>query len=233
MPLSAPDERICPRCRGMGWLVHDVSPGHALFGSRGLVPCDVCGQQRQAAYLLDLCGLTGEMLGYTFQTTKRLTANAAAYDAARQVVAYPQWFLTLQGAPGVGKTRLLGTIVNEARAAGRKAVYTTTAELLDHLRAAYAPGVAGALTFDALLDKVTDCTVLALDEFDRWNPTAWAQEKFFQLIEARYRDGERRLTCFATNAELDTLPQYITSRMQDRRCRVYTLSGPDIRRARG
>lgn len=216
----------------MGWLVQDVQPGHALFGSRGMIPCDVCGSQRQAAYLLDLCGLSSEMLDYTFQTTKRGQFNGAAYDAAQQLVMYPQWFYTLHGQPGTGKTRLLATIVNEARAGGRKAVYTTTAELLDHLRAAYAPEMRGALGFDALLDKVTECTVLALDEFDRWNPTPWAQEKFFQLIEARYRDGAQKLTCFATNAALDELPPYIASRMQDRRCKVFALNGPDIRRVR-
>lgn len=80
-----------------------------------------------------------------------------------------------------------------------------------------------------MADKVTTCTVLALDEFDRWSPTPWAQEKFFELIERRYRAGTQQLTCFATNAELADLPQYVTSRILDRRGQYFRLGGPDWR----
>lgn len=210
----------------MRYLAYDVRPGHALFGHT--MPCPTCASDRQQQYLQELCGLTGEMLAWTRANTLRTTVNAAAYDAALALSAAPAWFYTLVGPTGVGKTRLLTMIVNEARQAGCTAVYTTTAELLDHLRAAYAPGA--QVSSDGLLDKVTSCTVLALDECDRYNPTPWAEEKFFQLVERRYRAGDTRLTGFATNASLDALPQYVTSRLYDRRCRVFELGGPDLRR---
>lgn len=224
--LRPPDERICPKCKGIKFLAYDVPAGHPLFSQ--IKPCDVCSTDMQQKYLTALCGLTGDMLTWDWSNTKRIQANAMAYDAAKWLVQQPQFFYTLTGKPGRGKTRLLAAIVNESRKTGRTAVYTTTSELLDHLRAAYAPGA--NVTFDGLLDKITTCTVLALDEFDRYSPTEWAQEKFFQLIERRYRRGDECLTCFATNAALDDLPQYVTSRMQDRRSHIFEIVGADLRK---
>lgn len=224
--LRPPDERICPRCKGMKYLTFDVEPGTEMFSQ--IKPCDVCNRDAQQRFLTDMCGLSGDMLGWDFTNTKRIRANALAYDAAKWLVQEPKFFYTLVGEPGRGKTRILAAIVNEARKAGRTAVYTTTSELLDHLRSAYAPGA--NVTFDGLLDKLTTCTVLALDEFDRYSPTEWAQEKFFQLVERRYRRGDECLTCFATNAQLDDLPQYVTSRMYDRRSHVFEIVGADLRK---
>lgn len=223
---QVPDERICPVCKGMGFLAYDVDIHDPRFSQ--IRPCPTCSGDKQQQYLRQLCGLTGEMLDWNLSNTRLTTDNQTAVWAAERAIAEPKYMLTLQGEPGVGKTRLLAVIVNEARHAGRTAVYTTTAELMDHLRAAYAPQ--SSVTFDGLLDKLTTCTVLCLDEFDRWSPTPWAQEKFFELIEKRYRAGEKQLTCFATNAELDDLPQYITSRLQDRRCQFIHMTGPDMRR---
>jgi DNA replication protein DnaC len=107
-------------------------------------------------------------------------------------------------------------------------VYMTPAGLLSHLRAAYAPDAPSS--FDETWDRVTRARILALDELDRWNPMAWAQEKFFDLIDNRYREGKSVLTTFACNARLEGLPGYLTSRMADYRCAMFTLEGPDQRR---
>ena len=213
----------------MRFLAYDVPAGHPLFSQ--VKPCDVCNKDAQQKFLTEMCGLSGEMLTWDFSNTRRNNANALAYDAAKWLVEQPQFFYTLLGNFGVGKTRLLAAIVNETRRARRTAVYTTTSELLDHLRAAYAPG--REITFDGLLDKVTECTVLALDEFDRYAPTEWAEDKFVQLIERRYRRavaGDECLTCFASNSRLDDLPGYVTSRMQDRRSHIFEIVGADLRK---
>lgn len=212
----------------MDWLTYDVQPGHPLFGK--LVRCDVCGAGQQAEYLQKHCGLTGEMLNWTFQTTRRNQANAAAYDAAQALAGNPQRLYTLLGSYGVGKTRLLACIVNAGRLAGLPAVYTTTAALLDYLRGAFDPNA--TVNYDGRWEVLTDARILAIDEFDRWNPTEWAREKFEQLIDERYRAGANKLTCFAANARLDDLPGYVASRMQDRDCFLYELTGTDARRIR-
>jgi DNA replication protein DnaC len=214
----------------MGWLAYDVEWSHPLFNQ--IVRCDVCGTGGQTAYLASICGLAPEQRDWTFGNTQRTSANNAAYDVAQLLAGNPQRMLTMlsPGKYGLGKTRLLACVVNAARAEGHTAIYTTTADVLDHLRAAYAPNV--TVSYDDRLELLRTCKVLCLDEFDRWAPTAWAQEKFFQLINHRYENSESLLTCFAANAKLDELPAYISSRMQDRRCYLFVMDGQDVRRVR-
>lgn len=234
--LTPPDERLCPECHGIGFVyVADVaSPtGYLADTSKytDVMRCTVCGPGRQMEYLVRLDGLTPEMRQWTFDNSR--PTHKPIYDAAREVLDYPRWFFTVHGENGVGKTRLLSCIVNAGRAARWTSVYITTAALLDHLRTAYAPD--SKVSFDGLWDKVVKAKILAIDEMDRWSPTAWAQEKFFQLIDERYRNGAERMTVFATNLNVgatDKIPEYVTSRMFDRRCQVHHMAGADIRRVR-
>jgi DNA replication protein DnaC len=217
---------LCEHCHDMRLLAYDVEPGDSRFSK--VVPCPFCATGRDDGLLERICGLSGEMRGWTFANTRRTRSNADAFDSAAKVAAEPRWFFSVFGLYGVGKTRLLACIVNAGRAAGLTSVYMTTAGLLSHLRATYAPDAPH--NFDETWDRVTRARILALDELDRWNPTPWAQEKFFELIDYRYREGERALTVFASNARLEGLPGYLTSRMSDYRCAMFTLEGPDQRR---
>jgi DNA replication protein DnaC len=174
---------VCPQCKGKRFLVYDVWPGHPLFGE--LVRCTRCTEGCEDDPLRKICGLTREMQGWTFANTVRYEGIAEAYDVAQELATHPRRFLTLLGDYGIGKTRLLACIVNAARSAGLPAVYTTTASLLDHLRAAYAPNA--EVRYDERLELVTSARVLCLDEFDRFNSTDWAQEKFFQLVDVQRR----------------------------------------------
>jgi len=210
----------------MGFLQYDVPPGHRLF--KEITPCPVCGPARQQEYLARICGLSDEMRDWTFANTRRTEGNAQAYDTAQALAANPQWLYSLQGAFGTGKTRLLTCLVNAGRAHGWTSVYVTMAELLDHLRRAYGPNIEH-MEFDGLWDKVINARILALDECDRFSPTAWAREKFFELVDARYRRGAECLTAFATNAEIDSLDGYLASRMRGRNSWVFELTGADLR----
>ena len=164
--------------------------------------------------------------------TPSATRPTDAFDAAQLLAGNPQRFLALLSPAkyGVGKTRLLACIVNAARAAGHTAIYTTTADVLDYLRSAYAPNA--EVSYDGRFDTLRKARVLALDEFDRWAPTAWAQEKFFQLIDYRYRNADNLLTVFAANSDISILPGYIASRMNDVSNYVFVMTGQDVRRVR-
>ena len=220
----------CPKCRGYGWLQYDVPVGHPQFSS--LVRCDVCGSGQQQNYLRDLCGLSSDQLTWTFSNTDRTKVNELAFDAAQLLAGNPQRFLALLSPAkfGTGKTRLLACIINAARTAGHTAIYTTTADVLDYLRSAYAPNA--EVSYDGRFDTLRNARVLALDEFDRWAPTAWAQEKFFQLIDHRYRNADNLLTVFAANSDISILPGYIASRMHDVANYVFVMTGQDVRRVR-
>lgn len=208
----------------MGWLAYDVPPGHPKFGS--LVRCE-CQRTEQAAYLRSICGLAEEHMHWTFANSQPLPQSRTAFAAA---AANPNWFFTVSGPYGVGKTRLLACLVNAGRAAGRASVYTTAADMLDYLRAAFAPKA--EIGYESRMDLLRTASILAIDELDRWSPTPWAEEKFFQIIEARYEDGANRLTAFATNADLNDLPGYIVSRMRDRRSQIHRITGADVRQIR-
>lgn len=218
---------MCPVCKGRGWYGYDVPVGHPLFSRT--VSCD-CRRSQRELYLRQICGLPGELQEWTFANTRPAPAARAAFEAAQTAAQQPRWLFTVQGPYGVGKTRLLACLVNAGRAAGWESVYTSAAGMLDYLRAAFAPKA--EVGYEGRMELLQSARVLCIDEFDRWNPTPWAEEKFFQIIESRYEDGQNHLTAFATNAALDDLPGYVVSRMRDRRSQVHTIAGVDIRQVR-
>lgn len=231
--LSPPDDRICPRCHGYRFLTPDVPVGHPQFGRA--VPCDMCGgpagdpafRARQQRYLEEVCGLVGELLEATFANTRRLPGNAAAYDELQRRAGAPAYLVGLRGSYGIGKTRLLAATVNAGRAAGFPSIYTTMSGLLGQLRRSYGPEA--PLSYDALLALYRQCSILCLDEVDRFHATDWTQQQLFDLMNHRYEAGRARLTVLATNARWEELPAYLTSRLFDGRCAHFELTGGDKR----
>ena len=93
------------------------------------------------------------------------------------------------GVPGTGKTMLLYCIVNALRAKGIEAIYVVVPGLLDTLRQSYEVDERGdaGWSFGALMGRLANVPVLAMDDLAVEKPTEWAQEKLFQVIDARYR----------------------------------------------
>ena len=195
-----------------------------------LVRCPACGGNARAQYLDKICGLPELLRGFTW-TQKKDGRLAECHRAAARLIADPRWFFTLTGPYGSGKSGTLAAIVNAGKAAGKTAIYTTTADMLDVLRAAFAPGAPGDSYLERL-DLFRAADILALDELDRFNTTPWAEQAFFQVMESRYENGPRMLTAFATNAKVSDLPGYLVSRMQDARCQVWELPAGDHRQPR-
>lgn len=208
-------------------MVYDANVRHPDFGKA--IPCSLCGGEAQQVALKRMSRLSDSMQRITFDppSTIETEYNRTALAALRAQVARPQWFVTLLGPNGRGKTHLLAALVNTCIAAGHPAVYLTTAELLDELRTTFSPK--SNQDFSRLFDSAKNAKVLVLDEFNRFNPTEWALEKLFELIEYRYRKGDELMTLFASNQTFDDFEPYIASRMQDRRCLVFTIDGPDMR----
>lgn len=204
----------------------DVDVGHPQFGKAQR--CPTCGNDQQQQHLESICGLSPEMKRMTFSRFSRMGHIAAAWDVAQALALQPSRFLTLAGPNGRGKTTLLACIVNAGRQAGYTSVYASTADFLDHLRRAYAPDT--NITYDGVFEKYTTCTILALDELDAFKASEWAEEKFRQLIDHRYRERSAKLTVFATNKAPQDFPGYLYSRMADRDNYLFDIAGPDLRR---
>lgn len=214
----APYEGICPCCKGQEW-VYQV-PGPDDPAGIHMVRCPACGPRREQEYLQRISGLAPEMYDWTFASTAPANdRQAEALDYLSGLSTYPRWCVTLTGRFGAGKTRLLACLVNAGRLNRWTSVYATMSEILEHLRRAYNPQA--EVSYDGLWEKLVNARILAIDECDRWNPTPWAQEKFFDLVDARYRAGADHCTAFATNKQVDELPGYLASRLRDKRCRVF------------
>lgn len=223
----------CETCGGAGWVMRLAKPSESgtVFTHRGpakLVQCPSCnGDDRQQAYLESICGLEGEELGFSFQKWMNVGTRGKALEAAKWVLANHGW-LTLDGRYGTGKTYLLAAIVNEARKAGRMAIYASMASLLDHLRSAFHPD--SEMAFDALWNNILRAEVLCIDEAQDFNPTPWADERFKLMVVERYRCWQDTVTVVATS-NVEALPGLLKSRAMDRRFRFVMLEGEDMRKS--
>lgn len=169
--------------------------------------------------------MSDEMLGWTLEGFNPRRGKLDVTPVLVEALNAGYGWVTLSGPYGVGKTYLLAAVANEARRRGQMAVYTTIADLLDDLRATFHPKAEE--TYSHLFNDILKCKVLCLDEVEKFSTTPWAEEKFYQLMEHRYRNWATTLTLLATNAPIDprrlekwegaTLPGYLLSRVQDGR----------------
>ena len=99
-------------------------------------------------------------------------------------------------------------------------------DLLDQLRAAYAPDAAER--FDAVFARLLEVPLLVLDDFGAHQASPWAQEKLYQLLNHRHL--ARLPTVVTTNVELRQMERRIASRLADTQiAHVYEITAPDYR----
>jgi DNA replication protein DnaC len=168
----------------------------------------------------------------TFETFDRKRAGlteqqrnnlAKAYDCAFNFASGPQGWLILQGSSGCGKTHLAAAIANTQKKAGKPVVFVAVADLLDHLRAAFAPE--SRVSYDRLFENVRQAPLLILDGYEGQSATAWAQEKLYQLFNYRY--NAQLPTVITTRLLLGQMDDRISARMADPRFNmVFNIDTP-------
>jgi DNA replication protein DnaC len=122
-----------------------------------------------------------------------------AYDAAREFARSPTGWLVLAGHVRTGKTHLAAAIKNERDRLGEQTLFMTAPDLLDYLRATYAPD--SNVTYDRGFDAIRNSEVLILDDYGAHSSTPWAEEKLFQLLNHRF--NARLPTVVTTNQALE------------------------------
>ncbi len=211
---------VCPLCHGVGYLRLDVPPGHPDFGRA--VPCQCKAKEREEKHLQDLLQASnlGLLTRMTFDTfvPEGHGLNPQAQDNLRRAFAQalhyaqePQGWLILRGSYGCGKTHLAAAIANYQLQRGQPVLFVVVPDLLDHLRAAFAPG--SALTFDKRFDAVRTAPVLILDDLGAQSTTPWAQEKLYQILNYRY--NAQLPTVITTNCEMEDLDPRLRSRLAE------------------
>lgn len=229
------DDNICPVCGGLGYVRYELPVGHPDFGK--LFPCprnhpvnDVERQQQ-----LRKLGNLDALAEKTFDNF--ITENEAwipeqqrsvslAHRLAQEYAQNPRGWILFEGGYGCGKTHLAGAIGSYRVEQGDAALFITIPDLLDHLRATYAPDSEEG--YDRLFERVKNSPLLILDDLGVENPSAWAQEKLFQLFNHRYL--YKLATVITTNADLDLLDGRVKSRLLDvSLTRRVHINAPDFR----
>jgi DNA replication protein DnaC len=173
------------------------------------------------------------------------------FDAGRQPEAYAVMrsfaetvtgWVVLNGASGLGKTHLLAAAANALLAAGHAPVYVVAVDFLDYLKSALKAAMRsrqngeesgrdaddGFETMERRMEQARTCEVLLLDDLAAERETEWSVERFYALLEYRYRN--ELPTVLASNLHPEDFPARVASRLQDRRlCRVVELEGADYR----
>ena len=230
-----PAGSLCPLCGGAGFIVRDVPVGHPDF--QKLIPCVCRRDTLQRHYREQLWQMSniGHLARMTFDNfipegiglDKTKQANLRlAYERARVFAQAPAGWLVILGQYGCGKTHLAAAIANARLAQGESVLFVVVPDLLDHLRATYAPQ--SAVTYDEQVEKVRSAPLLILDDLGTESSTPWAQEKLFQILNYRY--SARMPTVITSNRELETIDGRLRSRMVDPDLAVIvTILAPDFR----
>lgn len=103
---------------------------------------------------------------------------------AQDYAKRPTGMMVLTGDYGAGKTHLAAAIANSLTQRGQNVLFVVVPDLLDHLRATFAPG--SAVSFDHRFEEARNAPHLVLDDFGTENATPWAREKLFQIVDYRY-----------------------------------------------
>jgi len=230
------EDSRCPKCRGAGFVHPLLSSGQPDYSR--VVPCS-CRESsliREKHSFLERYSNLGSLAHCSFGTLRpdgRMQSTlgyAAAYEAARRYADEPRGWMVLAGPVGTGKTHLVCSIANERLSRGASAFYISTADLLDHLRAAFNPG--SELSYDDLFNQVRNAPLLVLDDVCAEGASEWARQKLEQILNHRY--NLRLPTVITTDAALEDMEPAISERLMDTEfCSVYTLgrqrnSGPEM-----
>ena len=150
--------------------------------------------------------------GQLAEHEKRSLRSAKSY--VRRWAASPAGWLSLHGPYGVGKTHLAVAAAAEREDRGDEVFFATVADLLDYLRATFAPD--SPVSHDDLLDRIRTADVLVLDDMGAERSTPFAEDKLFQIVGYRYE--ERLPTIITTSHQIEDIAAArprIASRLQD------------------
>ncbi|MCS6835235.1 MAG: ATP-binding protein [Anaerolineae bacterium] len=224
----------CPICGGHGFVRKDVPMSDSRWGKLHRCPNNrpETNRERQQRLrkLSNLDSLSSKTFdnfitfrpGYTTIQTNNLESNLRVVQGYAQ---NPQGWLLLEGGYGCGKTHLAAAVGNFCLARGQQVIFLTTPDLLDHLRSTYSPN--SEVGYDELFERLRNVYLLILDDLGVENPSEWAQEKLYQLINHRYTT--RQPTIFTTNGLTKKIDPRIASRLRDSFVIRVTFDVPDFR----
>ncbi|GHP00872.1 hypothetical protein KSF_109190 [Reticulibacter mediterranei] len=211
--VPTPASSTCPRCKGAGYLRLDVPFGHPHFGRPIACECkEAERKEKRRQHLHDLSNLDA-FHRHTFSTfNPKIPGVREAFQVSVEYARNPDGWLLLIGPNGCGKTHLAAAIANQNLDNGLVVLFSVVPDLLDHLRAAFAPNATEV--FDQLFARMRGAEVLVLDDLGAQQSSPWANEKLFQLVNYRYNQSMPTIIT-ANPRGLDALDERVRSRLGD------------------
>lgn len=133
-----------------------------------------------------------------------------ALSSAEIYANNPTGWIIFTGPSGSGKTHLAVSIANQCIEQGITTYFIIAADLLDHLRATYAPD--NPTTYDDLFEQVRNVSLLVIDDLNTQSASPWAQEKLFQILNHRF--NAQLSTVITVRGALERLEEGLRSRME-------------------
>jgi len=209
----------CPHCQGIGFVRDDHPLGHPNFGKVYLCSCRLplaAAQPPSRQTWLDFTA-PAEKTFETFLPSGRhglpdqRQSIRLAYTTALKFAQAPEGWLLLRGNTGCGKTHLAAAIANAYCAAGKAAMFSSAAGLLDRLRSTFDP--LAWESYDTVFAQLRDCPLLVIDDLGDESPTPWALEKLYQLFN--HRSITALPTVVTTRVPPERIDPHIRSRLFD------------------
>lgn len=238
------DDGLChlcgrePICGGLGVISYDVPVDDPRFGRLYRCPNNPLEHDSERRERLRALSNLGAFAEKTFDnflaeglmlTHQEQHSLQVARQTARSYADNPDGWLLLTGGYGCGKTHLAAAVGNVRLEWGDHVLFVTAPDLLDYLRSTFGPN--SEVAYDQMFDRIRGAQLLILDDLGAENPSQWAQEKLFQLLNHRY--SYRLPTVITTNVEIDQLDARIRSRLiDDRTVRRIAIDAPDYRTPR-
>ncbi len=215
-PYIAP-AKVCPICKGAGYLRANVPYGHPNFGKPIACECkEAERKEKRRQELLELSDLSAfrnkSFKNFSTRFTGAHPSVQEAFQEAYKFAQDPNGWLVLLGPNGCGKTHLAAAIANQNLSAGAVVLFTVVPDLLAHLRATFAPTSTEA--YDQRFSKMREAELLVLDDLGAHQSSPWANEKLFQLLNYRYNSGYPTVIT-ANKQGLATIDERILSRLSD------------------
>ncbi len=224
-----------PICENLGMIRYAVPMDDPRFGKMFRCPNNPVEQDNAWHNRLRRMGNLSAFANKTFDTfevdsgmhhEEERQSLRHAHTAAYRFAQEPQGWLLFEGTYGCGKTHLAAAVGNFRLETGGPVLFITAPDLLDHLRAAFSP--TAEATYDETFEHVRNVPLLIIDDLGVENPSQWAQEKLFQLLNHRY--SHEQPTVITTNTDIHSLDPRVRSRLlDDQLITRLTIRAPDYR----